>query len=249
MRNRLPWKKMHLDLDLGKRHLAVFLGSVAALIVLALTPQLLGDLVAEGIDGLSDASAGWLWIAAAAFGASLRDLRVRLAVRARPAAAARRRAADSSARYCTGSIVNALAPARLGTAVRFALFSRTLHERRPALDGRRDRRLASSAVRAMWLALVLALGVAERRAPALADRGAAARGSSSRRSSPGARARLASRHEVRPRPRRLPRPRPLPTRRRADRRLGRALDGAPRRRRDRRSPPHSESTIRSPPRS
>ena len=51
MKNRLPWNKMHLDLDLGKRHLAVFLGSVAALIVLALTPQLLGDLVADGVDG------------------------------------------------------------------------------------------------------------------------------------------------------------------------------------------------------
>ena len=62
---------MHLDLDLGKRHLAVFLGSVAALIVLALTPQLLGDLVAEEIAGLSDASAGWLWIAAMAFAASM----------------------------------------------------------------------------------------------------------------------------------------------------------------------------------
>src|SRR4029078_10943832 len=71
MRNRLPWKQMHTDLDLGKRHLAVFLGSVAALIVLALTPQLLGDLVSEGIAGLSDASAGWLWIAATAFAASM----------------------------------------------------------------------------------------------------------------------------------------------------------------------------------
>ena len=62
---------MHLDLELGKRHHAVFLGSGAALIVLALTPQLLGDVVAEGVAGLSDASAGWLWIAAGAFGASL----------------------------------------------------------------------------------------------------------------------------------------------------------------------------------
>ena len=62
---------MHLDLELGKRHLAVFLGSVAALIALALTPQLLGDLVADGVAGLSDASAGWLWIAALAFDASL----------------------------------------------------------------------------------------------------------------------------------------------------------------------------------
>ena len=81
---------------------------------------------------------------------------------------------DASARYCTGSIVNALAPARIGTAVRFALFSRALHN---------DGRLwtvggiagSLSAVRAMWLAVVLALGIGGRRAAALADRGAAAR--------------------------------------------------------------------------
>ena len=125
MKNRLPWNKMHLDLDLGKRHLAVFLGSVAALIVLALTPQLLGDLVSEGVAGLSDASAGWLWIAALAFGASM----VTSACGWQSAltrCGGETTLADSSARYCTGSIVNALAPARLGTAVRFALFSRTL---------------------------------------------------------------------------------------------------------------------------
>jgi hypothetical protein len=46
---------MHLDLELGRRHLAVFLGSVAALVALALTPQLLGDLVADGVAGLDEA--------------------------------------------------------------------------------------------------------------------------------------------------------------------------------------------------
>jgi uncharacterized membrane protein YbhN (UPF0104 family) len=158
MRNRLPWMKMHLDLDLGKRHLAVFLGSVAALIVLALTPQLLGDLVADGVAGLSDASAGWLWIAATAFAASMvtsacgwQSALTRCGgTVSRP---------DASARYCTGSIVNALAPARLGTAVRFALFSRTLHnEGRIWTVGGIAGSL--SAVRAMWLAVVLALASA-----------------------------------------------------------------------------------------
>ena len=47
---------MHLDLELGKRHLAAFLGSIAALAALALTPQLLGDLVADGMAGLAEAS-------------------------------------------------------------------------------------------------------------------------------------------------------------------------------------------------
>ena len=58
MRARLRCQKMHLDLEFGKRHLAVFLGSVVALIVLALSPRFLGDLVAEGVAGLADASPG-----------------------------------------------------------------------------------------------------------------------------------------------------------------------------------------------
>ena len=66
---------------------------------------------------------------------------------------------DASARYCTGSIVNALAPARIGTAVRFALFSRVLHnEGRIWTVGGIAGSL--SAVRAMWLAVVLALASA-----------------------------------------------------------------------------------------
>ena len=158
MSSRLRCQKMHLDLELGKRHVAVFLGSVAALIALALSPQLLGDLVADGIAGVSDASAGWLWLAAAAFAGSL----VTSACGWRSALArcgGETTLADASARYCTGSIVNALAPARVGTAVRFALFSRVLHN-----EGRLwtvgGIAASLSAVRAVWLAVVLALGSA-----------------------------------------------------------------------------------------
>ena len=57
-------------LSWGNVHLAVFLGSVAALIALAVTPQLLGDRVGAGVEGLSDASPGWIWIA----GSGLRRL-------------------------------------------------------------------------------------------------------------------------------------------------------------------------------
>ncbi len=158
MGSRLRWQKMHLDLELGKRHVAVFLGSVAALIALALSPRLLGDLVAEGVAGLSEASAGWLWLAAGAFAASLVTSACGWqSALARCGGTTSR--ADASARYCTGSIVNALAPARIGTAVRFALMSRVLHN---------DGRLwtvggiagSLSAVRAVWLALVLALASA-----------------------------------------------------------------------------------------
>src|SRR6185295_19761072 len=136
---------MHLDLSLGKRHLALFLGSIGALVVLAATPQLLGDRVGAGIEGLSDASAVWIWIAAAAWRSALTRCG---GSTSRP---------DAAARYCTGSLVNALAPARIGTAVRFALFARTLpNEGRLWTVGG----IATSigAVRALWLALVLTLG-------------------------------------------------------------------------------------------
>ncbi len=158
MGSRLRCQKMHLDLELGKRHAAVFLGSVAALIALALSPRLLGDLVADGVDGLSDASAGWLWLAAAAFGGSLVTSACGWQSALTRCGGTTSRT-DASARYCTGSIVNALAPARIGTAVRFALFSRVLHNegRLWTVGGIAG---SLSAVRAVWLAVVLALASA-----------------------------------------------------------------------------------------
>jgi uncharacterized membrane protein YbhN (UPF0104 family) len=158
MNVRLRFPKMHLNLDLRKHHLALFAGSIAVLAALAATPQLLGDRVAAGFDGLGDASPGWLWLAAAAFGGSL------FASACGWGSALRRcggttTGSDATARYCTGSLVNALAPARIGTAVRFALFARTLpNEGRLWTVGG----VATSvgAVRALWLAVVLALGSA-----------------------------------------------------------------------------------------
>ena len=147
---------MHLDLSLGKRHLALFLGSIAALVALAATPQLLGDRVEAGIEGLTDASPLWIWLAGAAFAGSL----VSSAAGWRSAltrCGGSTTGPDATARYCTGSLVNALAPARIGTAVRFALFARTLpNEGRLWTVGG----VATSigAVRALWLALVLTLG-------------------------------------------------------------------------------------------
>ena len=54
---------MHLEFELRKRHLALFVGSIAVLVAIAATPQLLGDRVADGFDGLAAAEAGWLWLA------------------------------------------------------------------------------------------------------------------------------------------------------------------------------------------
>ncbi len=149
---------MRAHFDLRMSHAALFLGSLAALAVLALTPQLLGDRLAAGIDGLGDAAPLWLWMAGAAFAGSL------VASACGWASALTRcggstTTADATARYCTGSLVNALAPARAGTAVRFALFSRVLHgEGRLWTVGGVATSLA--AVRALWLAVVLALGSA-----------------------------------------------------------------------------------------
>jgi len=154
---------MHLELELRKRHLALFFGSIAALVAIAVMPQLLGERVADGIDGLAAAEAGWIWLAACAFGASL------IASASGWASALTRCGGtttrpDSTARYCTGSLVNAVAPARIGSAVRFALFSRTLpNEGRLWTTGG----IATSlgAVRMLWLALVLALGSASGQLP------------------------------------------------------------------------------------
>ncbi|HUQ24002.1 MAG TPA: lysylphosphatidylglycerol synthase domain-containing protein [Gaiellaceae bacterium] len=149
---------MHFELELRKRHAALFVGSIAALVAVVTLPQLLGHRVAEGVEGLGAASAGWLWLAGFAFGASL------LASASGWASALTRcggttTRADAAARYCTGSLVNAVAPARLGSAIRFALFSRVLpNEGRIWTTGGVATSLG--AIRLLWLALVLALGSA-----------------------------------------------------------------------------------------
>jgi uncharacterized membrane protein YbhN (UPF0104 family) len=155
-RKRYP--PMPFELELKKRHLALLVGSLAALAALATVPQLLGGVVAGGVEGLGDASPGWLWLAALGFAGTLVASGGAWEWALTRCGADTTRG-DSTARFCTGSLVNALAPARVGTAVRLALFSRVL-------DG--EGRLwtvggiagSLSAVRALWLALVLALGSA-----------------------------------------------------------------------------------------
>lgn len=158
MRPRLRSITVPFELELRKRHLALFAGSLAVLALVALLPQLLGDVVADGVAGIAAASPGWLWLAALCFAGTLvasacawESALTRLgAETSRP---------DTTARYCTGSFVNALAPARIGSAVRIALLSRTLRSegRLWSVGG-----IAASvgALRALWLALVLALGSA-----------------------------------------------------------------------------------------
>jgi uncharacterized membrane protein YbhN (UPF0104 family) len=152
-----------MHLEFRRRHLALFVGSIAALVAIAATPQLLGDRVADGIDGLAAAEAGWIWLAAFAFGASLMASASGWASALTRCGGTTTRP-DSTARYCTGSLVNAVAPARIGSAVRFALFARTLpNEGRFWTTGG----IATSlgAVRMLWLAVVLALGSASGQLP------------------------------------------------------------------------------------
>lgn len=111
--------------DFGKRHIAFAVASLGVVVAIASMPQLLGDQVRDGFEGLASASPAWLWTAAAGFTLSL------------VASGCAWRAAllrcggettrlDAAARYGAGSLLNSFAPARLGTALRFALFARVL---------------------------------------------------------------------------------------------------------------------------
>jgi uncharacterized membrane protein YbhN (UPF0104 family) len=99
--------------------------SLALLALAVASPQLLRDEVGEGIAGLDEASAAWLWVASGCFAASLVAVSGawRMALRF---VGSRIGLTDASARYGAGSLVNSLAPAKVGTAVRFALYARAL---------------------------------------------------------------------------------------------------------------------------
>jgi uncharacterized membrane protein YbhN (UPF0104 family) len=145
-------------LDLRKRHLFLSLGTLAALVVVATTPQLLGNEVREAFHGLLVASPAWLWLAALSFATALTasGCAWRSALRRCGGELGR---ADASARYGVGSLVNAVAPAKIGSALRFALYSRTI-----AGEGRlwTTGGVAASigAARSIWLALLLTFAAA-----------------------------------------------------------------------------------------
>jgi uncharacterized membrane protein YbhN (UPF0104 family) len=106
-------------------HVAASVAGLAVLLAFAATPQLLGSRVEDSLAGLSGANPMWLWAAGAAFVTAL--LCSSLAWRAAAAASGGRLTRrDSAARYATGSLVNSLAPAHLGDAVRVALFARAI---------------------------------------------------------------------------------------------------------------------------
>jgi uncharacterized membrane protein YbhN (UPF0104 family) len=149
---------MHPPLHFSTRHLLLSLGSIGALIVIASSPQLLGDRVGAALGGVLAVSPVWLWAAALAFVTSLAasGCAWRSAL-ARCGGDLSR--TDAAARYGVGSLLNALAPAKLGSAVRFALFSRTL-EAEGRLWTTGGVAASVGAARAIWLALLLLFAAA-----------------------------------------------------------------------------------------
>jgi uncharacterized membrane protein YbhN (UPF0104 family) len=110
--------------SLDRRAVALAVGGTVALLVIALWPGLLRDEVEHALDGLGKADAGWLWVAATGFLAAL--LCSASAWRAAIGGVDR---AEATARYAVGSLVNSIAPAHAGDAVRLALFARVAPDR------------------------------------------------------------------------------------------------------------------------
>jgi uncharacterized membrane protein YbhN (UPF0104 family) len=149
---------MHPKFAFGRWHVLLSLTSVGALVAIATMPQLLGDQVTDAFQGLLDASPAWLWLAALSFAGAL----VAAGCAWRSAlyrVGGELTRADASARYGIGSLVNAFLPAKIGSAVRFALFARVLHgEGRLWTTG--GVCASIGAARSIWLALLLAFGAA-----------------------------------------------------------------------------------------
>ena len=96
--------------------------------LLALLPFLVRDRVAEAIGDIAAADGRWLAVAAACF-IALIVATARAWCAGIGALGGEVTSTNASARYAVGSLVNAIAPAGTGGAVRIALFSRTLPDR------------------------------------------------------------------------------------------------------------------------
>jgi uncharacterized membrane protein YbhN (UPF0104 family) len=115
-------------ITLSRSRIAVSLAALAALVVVCATPQLLGSRVHESMSALSGASPFWLWTAAALFAFALGTSALTWRI-AFGACGARLSYSESCSRYAVGSLVNSVAPAKLGDALRVTLFSRHLEGR------------------------------------------------------------------------------------------------------------------------
>jgi uncharacterized membrane protein YbhN (UPF0104 family) len=117
------------DIDLrsliSRRGLAAAGLFLAAVVVLATRPGVLGHDVRDAVTGIEDARPIWLWTAAFCFLGSL----VATASAWRGALSlcgGRLSRSDACARYGIGSLINGLSPVRVGEAARVALFAQAL---------------------------------------------------------------------------------------------------------------------------
>ncbi len=110
---------------LSRSRLAASVAALAILVVICATPQLMGSRVRDAVDALGGASPAWLWTATALFAVAVGTSAFawRTAFGACGAHICR---SEATARYAVGSLVNSVAPAKLGDALRVALFARTL---------------------------------------------------------------------------------------------------------------------------
>jgi uncharacterized membrane protein YbhN (UPF0104 family) len=115
-----------IGFDIRKRHLFAGGLSLGLIALIAASPQLLGDQVRNGLEGIADARPAWLWLAAGGFVSSLVLMGTAWHAALR-SCGAELDVSDSAARYGVGSLVNSIAPAKLGTAVRLALYAKPLH--------------------------------------------------------------------------------------------------------------------------
>jgi uncharacterized membrane protein YbhN (UPF0104 family) len=133
------------------RHLdrRALLAAVVALALLALLPLLVRDRLGRALEDVAAADGRWVGVAGACFLLVIAATAAawRAGIRTLGGSVGR---VDASARYAVGSLVNGIAPAGAGGAVRIGLFSRSLPER--------DRVLTATGIAA-------AIGVA--RTPAL----------------------------------------------------------------------------------
>ena len=143
----------------GRHGLAAGAAVFVALVAAVATPQLLGQRVAEALEGLRAADATWLWLAGLGFSVAV----VGAAGSWRSAiglCGGRTSLPEACARYGAGSLVNTFVPARAGDAVRIGLFSRLL-ETREKLRSTGGAFAALGAARAIVLgALVVAGAIA-----------------------------------------------------------------------------------------
>jgi uncharacterized membrane protein YbhN (UPF0104 family) len=130
----------------------------AAVVAVALTPQLLGARVYQAFDALGDARSAWLWLTAifVVFTLVASAQAWRSVVQSVGGRVSR---VDASARFAVGSAVNTVAPARLGDVVRITLFSRLLarHDQTWTTVGVYT---TIGAARALWTAALVGIAIA-----------------------------------------------------------------------------------------